>query len=174
MKVGAMFPSKYITATEIGQNVFRLTIARVVVEDVGDDSGHQPVVYFQEAQKGFVLNRTNANTLEWLYGDESDGWIGRQVDVFAEMTTFRGKPMLGKRLRGPGGAGAVPPQAQTPPSQPLAQPLAAPIAPQQPAADPFAGASTPRGPGEQATAQAQPTLPPHPGPGTDLDDEIPF
>lgn len=155
MKVGAMFPSKYLKSAEVEGRTYVLTIANIAFENVGEDQDDKPVLHFQGAQKGMVLNRTNAAVLEWLYGDETNNWIGKQIELFTEMTTYMGKPVLGLRLRGPNAPAATPSAAA-------------------PAPDPLAGAATPapRGPGEQAAAVAQPTA--SHAPRTDLDDEIPF
>ncbi len=106
-----MFPSKYLSAKEEaftingrpnGKN-YTVTISHILQEDMGE--GEQKwVVYFTETQKAMVLNRTVANTCEWLFGGDTDAWVGKKVVLFAEMTSMMGKPCAGLRLRGVDGA----------------------------------------------------------------------
>ncbi len=153
-KVSQMFPSKFLQAADIEGQSFNLTVSRLTQEEVSD-SEQKWIIYFNEATKGMVLNRTNANTLEFLYGGDSDAWIGKPIVLFTEMTSFMGKPCLGIRMRGPAIAAtsAIQPQA------PLDQGASALPAP---------GNSTNGGPGEQAAGQAQQAGDPGPS------DPIPF
>lgn len=40
------------------------------------------VVYFKETDKGWVLNATNAETLEQMYGPDVDKWVGCKVTLY--------------------------------------------------------------------------------------------
>jgi hypothetical protein len=54
------------------------------------------VVYFQGKQKGLVTNKTNANNIAALYGDDTDDWIGQKI-----MLNFRnGSCILSNRGAG--------------------------------------------------------------------------
>lgn len=88
MKISQLFPSKYVKAADLNGKTVTLTIAKLVVEELGP-SGHpgaekerKPVLYFQKATKGLVLNRTNAMTIVGLYGDESDDWGGKRISIY--------------------------------------------------------------------------------------------
>jgi hypothetical protein len=65
-----LFPSNYLRAADIqGEQIF--TIKAVEVEmlknkDTKKDEP-KPILYFEEAEKGIVLNKTNKNTLEQLF-----------------------------------------------------------------------------------------------------------
>lgn len=87
MKIGAAFPSKYLKADDLAQPV-QVQIAAVRIENVGreDKPENKPVMYFsyqgRQAEKGMVLNRTNADTIAVDLGDETDAWIGHTVELF--------------------------------------------------------------------------------------------
>lgn len=100
MRMSQAFPSKYLKSDEVGNQRFTLTIRDVQMEDIGDND-NKPVVYFQEMQKGMVMNKTNAEMIIHLYGDETNAWIGRQVELFTAMTSFQGRSMLGLRVMAP-------------------------------------------------------------------------
>ena len=99
MNINEVYPSKYISASDLnGQNV-RVTIARVDIEKIGTDT--KPVVYFKGKQKGLVCNKTNGKTIAMLYGDETDDWTGGELILFTIMTDYQGRPVEAVRVRGP-------------------------------------------------------------------------
>lgn len=102
MKMSGAFPSKYLKVTDLNGKEPVVTISHVASEEVGQGE-FKPVVYFQGAKKGLVLNKSNANTLVDLYGDESDAWQGKQCALFSIWTEFQGKQMYGLRVRAPQG-----------------------------------------------------------------------
>lgn len=84
MKISQLFPSKFVKAADLNGKTVTLTIAKLVVEELGHgpDKERKPVLYFQKATKGMVLNRTNAMTIAALYGDESDEWEGKRISIY--------------------------------------------------------------------------------------------
>ncbi len=164
-KLSEMFPSKYLQAADVEGQAYTLTVDRLMQEDVAD--GEQKwIIYFREAQKGLVLNRTNANTLEWLYGSDTDSWLGKQIVLFTEMTSYMGKPCLGIRMRGPNAPAYAQPAAQV--QAPLGAPAPAPV--------PLPAAPTqqviPQGPGDRASAAAKGELQKMPTDSADLHDDV--
>lgn len=104
MKMSEAFPSKYLKAEDLKGQRIPVTISHVSMEDVGDDNAAQkPVLYFQGSQKGMVLNKTNANQLVYLYGDDTDGWPGKQVELFTMMVEYQGRSVPGLRIAPPPG-----------------------------------------------------------------------
>ncbi len=83
------------------------TIRDVVMESVGQDAeaSKKPIVYFNEVEKGMVINKTNAATISNLYGPETDSWIGKKIAIFATEVDFKGTQTLALRVRikAPGG-----------------------------------------------------------------------
>lgn len=84
MRISQLFPSKYVKATDLNGKTVTLTIAKLVLEELGHgaEKERKPVLYFQKATKGLVLNRTNAMTIAALYGDESDDWAGKRISIY--------------------------------------------------------------------------------------------
>lgn len=84
MKVSQLFPSKFVKAADLGGRPVTLTIAKLVVEELGHgaEKERKPVLYFAKATKGLVLNRTNGMTIAGLYGDESDEWTGKRITIY--------------------------------------------------------------------------------------------
>lgn len=102
MNINNAFPSKYLKSGDIPDDAdLILTIKEVVQENVGqgEEAENKPIVYFQEQEKGLVLNKTNATAISNLYGPETDGWTGKRIALFATEVDFAGKQTLALRVR---------------------------------------------------------------------------
>lgn len=98
MNINSQFPSKFLSAKDIDEDVV-VTIKRVKPEDVGD--GEKPVLYLREFEKGLVLNKTNANTITDVLGTpETDEWEGERIGLFVTMVPFQGKNVEAIRVKG--------------------------------------------------------------------------
>ncbi|MGH8646294.1 MAG: hypothetical protein ACREX4_18275 [Gammaproteobacteria bacterium] len=71
-----------------------------------DDEEEKPVVSFLSKDKSLVLNRTNATVLLERYGDDTDHWIGKSIELIVERVSFRGKLVDAIRIRVPSAAPA--------------------------------------------------------------------
>lgn len=110
MDINAAFPSNWLKAADLQGRAVRVTIKEVISEDIGD--GHKPVVYFQNGNKGLVLNKTNALAIADIYGSDTDNWAGAIVEVYPDKTTFQGRRVDCLRVRVPNNA--PPRQASAP------------------------------------------------------------
>lgn len=121
MRMSQAFPSKYLKSEDIGNQRWPLTIRDVQMEDMGDD-GHKPIVYFHELEKGLVLNKTNAEMIVQMYGDDTDRWTGQRIEMYAAPTQYKGQSKMGLRVLAPAPAlpahGPAPVQHVPPPGMP--------------------------------------------------------
>ena len=153
MNLDQMYPSKWLKASDLQGQTIPVVIMRVVMEDVGDEAG-KPVAYFQGKEKGLVLNKTNAMSIGVVHGQETEGWVGKTIELFPTVVMFQGQNVPAIRVRPVATAYAEAYGAPERPAAPLHQ-----------------------GPGEKAVAAANAPLQPAPVPpndGHDLDDEIKF
>ncbi len=146
MNINEAFPSKYLSAKagDLKGQRHTLTIARIAREDGID----KPILYFHNAKKGLALNKTNAMMIAHLYGPETDGWIGKQIELYEAQVMFNNEFVPSIRVQGP------------PPQMPSHQGTAG-TRPVHPAPDPNAPSDF-----------QQPSQ--HGSGGDDLDDSIPF
>jgi hypothetical protein len=101
MNINSAFPSKYLKAADVETNVL-VTISRVDIETVGQfDDETKPIVYFNEFDRGLVLNKTNSRTIASLYGSETNGWVGRKILLYSTMVDFQGKQVEAIRVKRP-------------------------------------------------------------------------
>ena len=118
MRASEAFPSKWIAAADLNDKNIRLTIARVEMEDIGDD--RKPVIYFQNAKKGLVCNKTNSKSIVAAYGDEMDDWAGCELILFPIMTEYQGNQVPAVRVRAPQPKDNPKPKQETKPATALA------------------------------------------------------
>lgn len=103
MNINSAFPSKYLKAdADVDEEGSIFTIKNVKVENVGQGqkAEQKPVVYFDEVDKGLVLNKTNANFIVSITGaDDTDEWKGHKIRLIATDVEYAGDLVRGIRVR---------------------------------------------------------------------------
>jgi hypothetical protein len=88
VNIEQLFPSKYLKAIDLETEEAMATLSNFVVEPVRDvQSGKdedQPVVHFDEFEKGLILNRTNAESIAALHGRDTEAWAGKRITLFVQ------------------------------------------------------------------------------------------
>jgi len=97
--VSEAFPSNYLKAADLNNGTIRVKIDKVVFEEIGQNKDKKPVVYFHEVKKGLVLNKTNAIGIAATYGDQMEGWTGKEIELFSMMVPFQGQNVPAIRVR---------------------------------------------------------------------------
>ena len=97
--VNEAFPSKYLKAGDLNNRTIRLKINNVIFEEIGQNKDKKPVVYFADAKKGMVLNKTNAKRIEKMHGAQMDGWTGKEIELYSELVSFQGEEVPSIRVR---------------------------------------------------------------------------
>ena len=122
MKMSDMFPSKYLRAADIpaGREV-PLTIQSLDMVAIEGEDELKPCLYFRNAKKGLIMNKTNGLVLAEGFGDDTDRWPGRVVAVYATTTQFGGKlvPCVRLRIPAPPAAPALPVAVAAPSDPPF-------------------------------------------------------
>lgn len=160
MDVTAFLAGNFLTHVDLPAPSQVWTIRDVKQQLVGTDQ--KICIHFAEHQKPLGLNKTNLRTIADGYTIRSEGWIGKQLELFKDRTQFQGRVVDCIRVRIPSGPQQPAPPAQqqaqqpqpvAPPQQPAAAPAPAPaLADQQaqaPAADPPWTAQEQTQPGQQ-------------------------
>jgi hypothetical protein len=106
------FPSKYLRKEDI-TGTTTATITHIEMCDVGTEENKdtKPIMSFRENDlKPMVVNSGNWDTCADLFGDESDEWIGKQIEIYVDPNVkYAGKKVGGLRLRGIAGSKASAP-----------------------------------------------------------------
>jgi hypothetical protein len=105
MKIDDLFPSKYIKASDLNGKPLDVVIKSLKIEsmkDMGGNAADKPVLSFIGQSKQLVLNKTNAGLLVELFGDESDNWQGKRVQLFPSKASIGAKQVDAVRIRAAG------------------------------------------------------------------------
>lgn len=84
-----LFDERFIGSYDLegNENGLLVTISRLEVEKMqasqGDEPKDKPVLYFNEGKKGLVLNKTTAKAIAAMYGSDTDGWLGKEIILYA-------------------------------------------------------------------------------------------
>lgn len=83
-KISDAFPTKYLSAQDLNEEDEVVTIESSAMEDVGqgEDKETKLVLKFEGAKKGLVLNKTNAQVLITMFGDDEDELIGKRISLW--------------------------------------------------------------------------------------------
>jgi hypothetical protein len=140
----------WLAAADLQGHAATVVIQSVALEQFNNDGRpeNKIALQFQGKEKRMLCNKTNAKRLAYMFGDETDHWIGKQVTIIVEMVDFKGDYVPALRI-----------QAQ---QQPAGL--------QHNTANPSPGGMVP------VPNAADPANPNYTGPvgGGDTDDEIPF
>lgn len=100
-KTSEMFPSRWLKASDFADGDATLTIREVGQERIGQgkDAADKFVLYFEDEDKGLVLNKTNVNTIAKLHGDDTDDWIGKDITLFTTEVQFQSDMVEAIRVR---------------------------------------------------------------------------
>lgn len=105
MNLKEAYPGKYLRHAELKGHDVRVEMDFVECEEMKDfDSNkmvEKPVLYFKNRRRGVVLNKTNWRTIAKAFGDESDGWGGRDIVLFPTTTPVAGEEKACLRVRAP-------------------------------------------------------------------------
>lgn len=100
MKVGKYVQGRFLKGTD---DVFQendtviWTVDHAAEETLlGED---KLVLYFLEEDRPVVLNKTNTRRMIEGFGDDTDDWIGKRVQLYTEPVDFNGKVTDAIRLK---------------------------------------------------------------------------
>jgi hypothetical protein len=93
MDITTAFPSRWLTAAgDVGTQTLQYTIRNATMEVMAgrDGSGdvEKPVVWFNDTDKGLVLNKTNSSTIANVLGVDTDRWAGHRLELFTITTSY--------------------------------------------------------------------------------------
>lgn len=97
MKMNEIFLSESLKAADLQGKDVPLIIESY--EAVDFDDGKKIVLRFKGTERTLVCNKTNANTICDMYGDDLDDWIGQKIILFPTQTDFQGKQVPCIRVR---------------------------------------------------------------------------
>ncbi len=104
-RITDMFPSQYIKAADVKDagGELEVTIAGIESAELPTDGGGNQtkfVLRFRDHDRGLILNRTNADTLDELFeSDTAEDWVGKTIRLHIVPVKFQGKRHDGIRIK---------------------------------------------------------------------------
>ena len=86
-----------LRADDLGNKSWPLVISDI--EEYEFDDGLKAILKFEKAEKGLILNKTNARKITALYGEEMNDWIGKQIILASEDVEYQGQMTKGIRVQ---------------------------------------------------------------------------
>lgn len=119
MKLSDAFPSNFLKAEDLDGKSVVVVISGVEFDTIGKDSkeGKKLILSFRGKEKKMVVNKTNAKTIEKLYGDDTDGWIGKTIKLVTREVEFQGDVVWALRVSLEKPAGVAPASSQPEPEE---------------------------------------------------------
>jgi hypothetical protein len=113
VNVNDIFAGDYLKVEMLKGRAVTLTMAGADLAKF--DEGNKIALHFQGTDKQLALNKTNAYAIAMMYGEETGGWVGRQIEIYPDTTMFGGKMVPCIRVRAPRGmpAAQMPQQHQS-------------------------------------------------------------
>lgn len=99
MLISEAFPSEFLKAADLHDRQHTVVMHHVEIREVGDAT--KPVLFFDNRNKGLVLNKVNSNNIALVYGDETDGWAGQELLIYPTMTDYQGRSVPAIRVKAP-------------------------------------------------------------------------
>lgn len=104
--------SDFLKAEDIGNAMPVVVVSDVELKEF-DNGDKKLALHFQGKEKILPLNKTNAGTMESLYGYNTDGWLNQRIMLFTMPVDFNGKKTQAIRIRAPQGFVSGTPQGGT-------------------------------------------------------------
>src|SRR6516165_9945335 len=102
--VSDFYPSNYLSAADLKGAERIVTIDRVETNTFENDGikKTKPVIHFRDnGIKPIVCNKTNFLLIAAVCGDDTKDWSGKQVCLYPDLVSFKGKVSEAIRVKRP-------------------------------------------------------------------------
>jgi len=96
-----VFPSRFVKASDLPKPK-SVKIKSAEMETLKTPQGlaeRKLVLQFDGFEKCLATNRTNFDTIAALHGHDTNGWVGKPIELFASRTHVRGRETDCVRVR---------------------------------------------------------------------------
>lgn len=99
MEIDKVYSGKSLKAADLGDREPILTITQVDFKKF--DNANKIVLSFDGTDKQLVVNKTNAKRIAKSHGSNTDGWVGKKIQLFVDQVEFSGDIVDAIRVRTP-------------------------------------------------------------------------
>jgi hypothetical protein len=99
--VNEIFAGQSLKAADLGDAEPTVVIASATVREFEKDgkTTRKIELKFSGKQKSLICNKTNAMRIASAFGTNTDGWIGKKIQLYVDQVEFMGDIMDGVRVR---------------------------------------------------------------------------
>ena len=97
MEISSVFGGDTLKAADLQGTEPVVVIASVEMKKF--DNGNKLVLSFVGKKKTLVVNKTNASRIAYAHGTNTDGWVGKEIQLYTDFVDFQGKLTEAIRVR---------------------------------------------------------------------------
>lgn len=97
MNIDDIYQGDSLRAADLKGQAHVVVIATVTRKDF--DDGPKLILTFQGRKKSLICNKTNANRIAFAHGKDTNGWVGREIELYPDLVDFQGKTVEAVRIR---------------------------------------------------------------------------
>jgi len=97
MDLNSVFGGDTLKAADLQGTEPTVTIAAVEAKKF--DNGNKLILKFIGKKKALVANKTNSKRIAMMYGNDTDGWVGKPITLYVDIVDFQGEPTEAIRVR---------------------------------------------------------------------------
>lgn len=95
--IDEVYAGKSLKAADLDGNDVTLTIMNAEAKEF--DDGSKIIIEFQETEKTFICNKTNATRIASIYDKDYSVWHGKKITLYPDMVEFKGDQVEAIRVR---------------------------------------------------------------------------
>lgn len=95
--INKVFGGDTLKAADLQGNEPVVTIENVEVKEFNEKN--KLVISFVGKKKVLVANATNSKRIAFMYGPDTDKWIGAKIQLYTDIVDFQGKAVEAIRVR---------------------------------------------------------------------------
>lgn len=101
MDISTVYDGDNLKAADLNGHEPTVTIENVQVKEFEKDgkTSRKLILSFEGKKKKLVCNATNARRIAHFYGNETNGWLKKEITLYTEMVDFGGKLTEGIRVK---------------------------------------------------------------------------
>ena len=124
--------SNWLKAEDLQKQKHRAVITDIKLQEIkqNDRTERKLELHFKDKAKTLLLNKTNADSIAYIHGPDTDMWLNKEIILYPTMVDFQGRSVEAIRVEMPLAEAAPIMHAPGPVSQP-------PPAPDEPPVDAY-------------------------------------
>ena len=96
---GDIYRSPHLAANDLDGDVVVTIKGYALDKEVGAEKARKGILYFEEFEKGMVMNKTNTERVRNLHGKFVNEWVGKKITLYESEAQMAGKTVPCIRVR---------------------------------------------------------------------------